>query len=83
MQPKQFPEQTHVLKRPSDMTEEECGDLGVYSDGNFCLSCWKASIRERLSILLFGKVWVFVHSGKTQPPIALLSAKSPFIEGPS
>jgi hypothetical protein len=33
------------------------------------------SFRERLSALLFGRVWLFVLSGKTQPPVSLFAAK--------
>jgi hypothetical protein len=73
MQPITFEQMSIELQKPSGMTDEECGPLPVYKDpdGTFCVSCWKPTLRERLSILVFGKVWVWVHSGKTQPPIAL------------
>jgi hypothetical protein len=58
------------------MTEDECGTLPVATDGQVCLSLWKAGWRERLSILFFGRVWLWVYSGKTQPPVALAGQKS-------
>jgi len=45
--------------------------LPVWTDGTVCVSLWKASWRERLSMLLFGKVWMQVWYGGSQPPIAL------------
>jgi hypothetical protein len=78
MEPITFPQMTVELQKPEIMTDDECGPLPVFSDGNVCISCWKPSLRERLSILLFGKVWVWVHSGRTQPPIALEGSKEIF-----
>jgi hypothetical protein len=43
--------------------------LSIWTDGEQCASCWRPSLRERLSILFFGRVWVAVLSGSTQPPI--------------
>jgi hypothetical protein len=62
------------------MTDEECSSLAIYNDpeGIFCLSAWKPSLSERLSILFFGRVWVWVLSGHTQPPISLLGTRTVF-----
>lgn len=78
MIPIDFPQKTKVLKKPSSMTSEECGSLSVFSDGKQLISCWKASWRERLSILFHGKVWLYVIAAKTQPPVALTGAKNVF-----
>jgi hypothetical protein len=80
MIPREFPEQTKVLSKPQGMTDEECGSLGVFNDpeGRFCVSCWRPTWRERLSILLFGRIWVWVWSGRTQPPIALEGKRTIF-----
>ena len=43
--------------------------LPVWTDGEQCVSCWRMSWWERLMALLFGRVWVSVLSGSTQPPI--------------
>lgn len=69
MRPINFKESNRHLGKPAGMTDEECGSLHVFTDGSQCISCWKMSWRERLSALLFGRVWVSVLSGGTQPPI--------------
>ncbi|MEE8551537.1 MAG: hypothetical protein V3T08_09830 [Gemmatimonadota bacterium] len=53
------------------MTDAECGPLHVLTDGVTCKSLWWPSLVERLSILFFGRVWVYVRSGTTQPAIAI------------
>ena len=78
MKPQPFPEATKNLARPPSMTDEECGPLPIWNDGNICVSCWRPSWRERLSIMIFGRVWLHVHSGVTQPPVAVVGARSQF-----
>ena len=69
MKPIDFVQSTKVLQRPSTMAESECQSLPVWNDGKQCVSCWKATFKERLKILFTGKVWLGVLSGKTQPPV--------------
>jgi len=38
------------------------------------------SWRERFSALFFGKVWLSVYSGQTQPPVWLMATKEIFKE---
>lgn len=45
--------------------------LPIWTDGEQCVSCWRMSWRERLSALLFGRVWLAVLSHNTQPPVFL------------
>lgn len=71
MKPVKFKEQNRCLAKPKSMTEEECQDLYVYTDEKVCVSCWKLSFIERLKALIFGKVWLGVLSGGTQPPVWL------------
>jgi hypothetical protein len=58
--------------QPSDAQYSEnvaCVEpLPVWTDGEQCVSCWQMSWRERLSALLFGRAWLALLSGKTQPP---------------
>lgn len=49
--------------------------LPIWTDGEQCLSCWKMSFRERLNALIFGRVWIAVLTGETQPPIFATAAK--------
>ena len=80
MKPIQFPESNKTLLAPQGMTEEECGSLFVYNDGEQSVSCWEMTWKERLSALLFGKVWLYVWFGNTQPPVALEATKTVFIK---
>ena len=52
-----------------------CSDLPVtrlaYRDGSLAVqSCWRASWRERLQVLLTGRVYLLVF-GMAQPPVAV------------
>lgn len=79
MKPINFDESNRTLQKPAGMTDDECGPLPIFTNGEQCISCWRPSLRERLSILIFGKVWVWVWFGKTQPPVAL-ETQYPFIK---
>lgn len=81
MKPIDFAQSTKVLQRPSTMAESECQSLPVWNDGKQCVSCWKATFKERLNILLTGKVWLGVLSGKTQPPV-FIAGESVFEKAP-
>ena len=78
MFPTKFPQATKELKKPESMTDEECGSLHVYSDGEKCISLWRMTWRERLSALFFGRCWVYVYTAYTQPPITLSVERSIF-----
>jgi len=80
MEPRPFEQSNKTLNAPAGMTEEECGSLPVFSDGNQCISLWQMTWRERFSALFFGKIWLFVWSGQTQPPVSLMAAKTIFTE---
>lgn len=77
MKPIDFKQSTKVLQRSADMTDDECSSLPVWSDGTQCVSCWKPSLSERISLVFGGKVWLGVASGSTQPPV-FLSGKNVF-----
>ena len=78
MQPIGFPQANRNLMKPDVMTEEQCGSLPVFTNGEQCISLWQMTWKERLSALFFGKVWLWVYSGGTQPPVGLLAAKEIF-----
>lgn len=46
--------------------------LPVYTDGEICLSCWTMNLKERIRAFVFGKIWLQMRSGKTQPPVMLV-----------
>ena len=78
MNPATFEHHTKVLMRPAEMTDEECGPLPVYCDGEQCISLWRLSWRERISALVFGRVWLQVLSGNSQPPVTLRAERTIF-----
>lgn len=81
MSPITFKQANRTLTRADNMIDEECGSLPVYTDGFQCVSCLKMSLKERLAALLFGKVWLCVISGQTQPPVWLSCEKTVFVKG--
>lgn len=81
MKPIDFPESTKVLQKPAEMTDQECCSLPVWNDGKECVSAWKASIKERITILFTGIVWLGVLSGQTQPPVWVDGCR-PFVKSP-
>jgi hypothetical protein len=52
--------------------------LPVWTDDNICVSRWQMSWKERIQVLLFGKIWVYVASGSNQPPISLSTERNIF-----
>jgi len=78
MQPVSFPQANKTLNKPQGMTDAECGPLPVYNNGEMSISCWQMNWRERLSALFFGRVWLYVVMGSTQPPVALDAMKTIF-----
>lgn len=79
MRPVHF-EHANKILQPSDRRYSDkvasISPLPVWTDDERCVSCWKMSLRERLSALLFGRVWLAILSGETQPPACLLAARS-------
>jgi hypothetical protein len=80
MHPIFFKESNKNLLKPKNMTDEECSNLYVFTDGEICISKWKLSFMDKIRCLFHGNIWVFVFSGQTQPPIALDASKTVFKE---
>lgn len=80
MKPIKFKEATKNLLKPENMTDEECSSLWIYNDGRECVSCWRLTWKERIKALLFGKVWLGVLSGFTQPPVWMVCDKTVFTQ---
>ena len=78
MKPIQFEESNATLQKPESMTDEECKPLPIFRNDKQCISCWCPTFKERLSVLLHGKVWLSVFSRNTQPPVWLLGEKTVF-----
>ena len=77
--------------KPTKFAEENRGFKGaegsgiiplpVYQDTEEIVSCWQVSWRERLSVIIFGRVWLSVL-GEAQPPVLLLASDTFFIRKP-
>jgi len=80
MEPIEFKEANKNLLKPSIMTDEECKNLPVFSNGERCISKWKMNLRERFHCLFRGYIWLGIRSGQTQPPVYLSAEKSVFEE---
>jgi hypothetical protein len=80
MRPIDFREANRTYTKPSSMTDEECSPLRVCDTGEALISCWCPTWRERLTILVRGRVWLWVV-GRGQPPVAV-EAASPWIATP-
>jgi hypothetical protein len=76
MKPVVFPECNQRLKAPMGVSNVE--DMFTFANGSVVVSQWKPSLKERLSILIFGKVWLSVI-GRTQPPVAIEGVKEFFV----
>lgn len=76
MTPSQFTESNKTLLAPTGM--DNCDSLPVFTDGKQCISLWRPTWRERLQFLFYGRLWVYVIGGSTQPPIALVIDKTVF-----
>jgi len=79
MKPIKFKESNVTLSKPDDMTDKECGPLPVFRKINEITSCWKMSLKERISAVLFGKIWIHVYS-RTHPPILPECKKTVFVK---
>lgn len=57
-----------VLRAPEGQ-EETCRDLCTFTNGSCSVSCWEFSAEELNEIVRTGRIFVSVHSGRTQPPV--------------
>ncbi len=81
MRPTDFPEANRTLAAPAHMPD--CQELRIQADGNQTLSAWQMSWRERLSALVFGRVWLCVLGNVgTQPPVWLTAERDCHVSGP-
>jgi hypothetical protein len=60
---------------------QDIADLAACVGDGYIVSQWKATFLERLSILIFGKVWVCLLTDR-QPPISLIGGRSAYWELP-
>lgn len=73
MKPKQFREANGtLLGGPAAQygTDKDVEDLPVYRGAGETISCWSASLWERLRILITGKVYLRI-AAQTHPPVSV------------
>lgn len=75
-----FKEQNLVLGKPESMTDEECGKLAVFYNGEQYVSCWKPTQDDLARLNLGEPVWLGIYS-QGHPPVYLTTI-SPFEEEP-
>ena len=65
-----FNEANTLFRKPDNMSDEECSSLPAYKDEKEIISVWQMSVKERIKVLLTGKIWFSVLL-PFQPPICL------------
>jgi len=81
MKPTPFPESNGTLSGGPAVnygTEDDVVDLPVHRGNGQIISCWRLSWRDRLRLLVGGRVWLHVLTERTHAPV-LVAAESPFI----
>ena len=78
MIPIRFAESNIVMKKPENMTEEQCFDVHAFSNGEQVITCWQPTPEERTKIALGEPVWLCLIGPTMQP--ALVTADKPFVE---
>jgi len=82
-----FPEANASLGPPRntvyDYNVKSVEPLPVWRDEWQCTSLWRPTLRERLSILIFGRIWLTVLSSPTQPPVSLMGSRTYFKPAPA
>lgn len=81
MQPTNFPESNFTFTKPESMTDEQCGDLPVFTwtdqDGiPHLISCWQLSESDLANVNETGVVWLDVIANR-QPPVSIFT-ENPF-----
>ena len=79
MKPTNFPDANSKLTAPEGMPG--CLDLHVYRADGHVVSLWRATWRERLSLLVFGRVWLHFVGVRTHPPVSLHAERDVFGAG--
>lgn len=78
MSPTFFAESNCVMRRPKDMTGEQCFDVHAFRDGTQVVTCWQPTPEERVKIAIGEPVWLILIGPTMQP--AMLTADKPFVE---
>ncbi len=80
MKPSYFKECNRRLANTPPKGSEDFFPQEFYTDGTNSLYLYKPTIRERLSILIFGRVWLTMKTGKDIAPAMLIRGKRAVFE---
>jgi hypothetical protein len=69
MRPSDFPESNITFNAPAG-EEDRVAPLRAWIGNGDVVELWRPSFRERLSMLLFGRLWIHML-GQRPPPMAL------------
>jgi len=84
MKPTTFKHQTSELQpNPKGHGNHEVVGLPIWTNGEQVVSCWKMSMRERIAALIYGRAWLVVLSGSTQPPVYVQASKHYLRDAPN
>ena len=53
--------------------------IRAFTDDKQCITCWKLTFWQRLSVLIFGRVWMGIRSGRMMPSVWLASGRTCFV----
>jgi len=70
MIPQRFSESNVVMRRPPEMSEEQCMDIHAFSSGQAVITCWRPTPEELVKLNLGEPLWLHIV-GATMPPVAL------------
>jgi hypothetical protein len=80
MEPVQHPLCNDILRRPENMTEEECRDLPIFRSDEYVWSFWEPSLEELIALNRGGTIALAIQ-GTTHPPLSV-QATCPHREQP-
>ncbi len=75
MYPVAFDGVTKILTPPVNWDESNhgsCSNLPIRFENGLCKSCWKFGWKEFFKFLFKRKIYLYVASGDTQPPVKLM-----------
>jgi len=71
MKPIKFPQSNSVLVAPRNMDSTVCENLHIFREENNIISCWQISWKELFKLFRTRKIWLYVYSYSSSPPVAL------------
>lgn len=72
MTPTPFGAANIIMRKPPDMTEEECQDVHAYSDGRCVVTCWEPTAQERVRIAAGAPIYLMLLGRTMQPALLML-----------